>query len=159
MIESFTAIDFETATAKRWSVCQVGLIRVEKNKIVNKISMLIQPPDNAYTLINTSFHGITPAHTQKMPTFNKIWKDIRPFIVNQHVVAHNGFSMDFHCIDQSLDFYQLAKPNYNKYCTYKIFGKRLPELCKDHGIKLKHHDALSDATACAKLFMIHLKNQ
>jgi len=29
MMPTFTAIDFETAQPKRWSICQVGLVRVE----------------------------------------------------------------------------------------------------------------------------------
>lgn len=157
MIESFTAIDFETATPQRWSVCQVGLVRVEKNKIVEKMSMLVQPPNNHYEDINMSFHGITPSDTKKKPTFNKIWKDIKPFITNQNVVAHNGFSVDFHCIDKSLTYYKMPIPSYNKHCTYRLFGKKLSELCRDHKIKLNHHDALSDAMACAKLFLIHLE--
>ena len=32
---SFTAIDFETAQGKRWSICQVGLVRVE-NQIITE---------------------------------------------------------------------------------------------------------------------------
>lgn len=156
-MDSFTAIDFETATAKRWSVCQVGIIKVQKKKIVEKISLLIQPPDNEYSPINISFHGITPGKTKGKPTFDKIWKDIKPFILNQNVVAHNGFSVDFHCIDQTLSFYKMPIPHYNKYCTYKLFGKKLPDLCDEHDIYLQHHDALSDAEACARLFMIHLE--
>ncbi|MDQ3110984.1 MAG: exonuclease domain-containing protein [Bacteroidota bacterium] len=156
MIESFTAIDFETATEKRASVCQLGLVRVENRKIVERISMLVQPPQNLYNARNISIHRIKPADTRNSPSFNLVWKDIRHFISDQNVVAHNGFSVDFHCIDKSLDLYGIAKPEYNKHCTYKIFKKRLPDLCMEHGIRLKHHDALSDAEACAELFMIYL---
>jgi DNA polymerase-3 subunit epsilon len=159
LINSFTAIDFETATEKRASVCQVGLVRVENKKIVERISMLVQPPQNLYNPRNISIHRIRPEHTRNSPAFNMIWKDISGFISGQHVVAHNGFSVDFHCIDKSLDLYGITKPAYNKHCTYKIFGKRLPDLCLEHGIRLKHHDALSDAEACAELFMIYLNNK
>ena len=47
-MESFTAIDFETAQGYRWSICQVGLIRVENGIITNELNLLVQPPNNYY---------------------------------------------------------------------------------------------------------------
>ena len=35
-MEAFTAIDFETATGYRNSICQVGLVRVENEIITNQ---------------------------------------------------------------------------------------------------------------------------
>ncbi len=40
MNNSFTAIDFETAHGKRWSICQVGLVRVENSIITDQLSIL-----------------------------------------------------------------------------------------------------------------------
>jgi len=45
---SYTSIDFETAQGKRWSICQVGLVRVENQFITEQLSILVQPPDNYY---------------------------------------------------------------------------------------------------------------
>ena len=45
-MENFTAIDFETAQGYRWSICQVGLIRVENGIIINELNLLVQPPNN-----------------------------------------------------------------------------------------------------------------
>ncbi len=45
---SFTAIDFETAHTQKWSICQVGLVRVESGIVSEKISLLVQPPNNFY---------------------------------------------------------------------------------------------------------------
>ena len=45
---NFTAIDFETAHGKRWSICQVGIVQIEDGKIKGQLSVLIQPPDNFY---------------------------------------------------------------------------------------------------------------
>jgi DNA polymerase-3 subunit epsilon len=91
-------------------------------------------------------------------TFDKAWIKIKPFICNQNVVAHNGHSFDFNCLKQALEYYHLVKPEFNTYCTYQIFGAKLNLLCEQYNIKLEHHDALSDATACAELFLLHLKN-
>lgn len=155
---SFTAIDFETAHGKRWSICQVGLVRVENQIITEQLSILVQPPDNYYWNNFIDIHGICPEQTADAPTFDRIWPQIEPFIKNQNVVAHNGFSFDFHCLKQALEYYDIAPPKYKGHCTYRIFGDNLASLCKVYKIPLNHHDALSDAIACAELFKIHLKN-
>lgn len=40
---SFVAIDFETANPSRGSACAIGLVKVEKGKIVAKEVRLIDP--------------------------------------------------------------------------------------------------------------------
>ena len=152
MNNSFTAIDFETAQGKRWSICQIGLVRVENGVVAHTYSKLIKPPYNYYWKRFTDIHGITQKMTLNAPTFNQVWDEVSPFIINQNVVAHNGFGFDFLCLSQTLEFYDLEVPNYNPYCTYKIYRNGLAFLCRANGIKLNHHDALSDAMACAQLF-------
>jgi DNA polymerase-3 subunit epsilon len=156
-LTSFTAIDFETAQGKRWSICQVGLVRVEHGNITEKLSILVQPPENYYHYMNIKIHRITPSMTLTKPTFNKIWLSIKPYIQNQNLVAHN-MAFDNSCLQQTLSYYKLPIPSYNQYCTYKIFGQGLSYVCKAKGVILgNHHDALADALACAKLFLLYLK--
>jgi DNA polymerase-3 subunit epsilon len=80
---SFTAIDFETAHGKRYSICQVGLVRVENGMIKDQLSILVQPPKNFYWDRFIDIHGITPERTAKEPTFDKGWHYIEPFIANK----------------------------------------------------------------------------
>lgn len=155
-ITSFTAIDFETAQAKRNSICQIGLIRVENGTVTATKNILVQPPGNDYYFMNTEIHGITPHMTRTSPTFDRVWHLIEPFIRDQNVVAHNG-AFDFSCLRITLEHYRLATPEFNSHCTFKLYKKALKPLCLMYGIELKHHDALSDAMACARLFMRHLE--
>ena len=158
MHHSFTAIDVETSQGKRSSICQVGLVRIGNGVITGTLNKLVCAPDNYYFYRNTQIHGICAEHTRYAPTFAALWQQIKPFILNQTMVAHNG-AFDFSCLAQTLDYYRLQLPEYQKQCTYKIYKKDLPSLCREHRIKLNHHDALSDATACAELYSIHLKAQ
>jgi len=155
---SFTAIDFETAQGKRFSICQVGLVRVENGIITHTLNILVCPPDNQYFYRNTEIHGIKPEHTRHSPNFARVWNDIKPFIHNQTVVAHNG-AFDFSCLFQTLAHYQISQPEYNEQCTYKIYGESLPVLCHKHKIELNHHEALSDAMACARLYGMYLRGR
>ena len=157
MPDTFTAIDFETAQGKRWSICQVGLVRIEKGVVKEKVNKLVCPPDNYYFYRNTQIHGIRAEHTCNAPSFAALWHELKPFIHNQTVVAHNG-AFDFSCLSQALEFYKLTQPSYQQKCTYKIYGKDLAILCREHRIHLNHHDALSDAMACAELYMRYLRN-
>ena len=130
-MNSFTAIDFETAQAYRWSICQVGLVRVENGIITKELDILVQPPDNYYWSNFTSIHGITARDTMNAPTFNKVWEQIAPFIENQNVIAHNGFGFDFQVLSKTLEYYGMSAPNYNKFCTYKIYKSNLANLCQN----------------------------
>ncbi|MEN8119619.1 MAG: exonuclease domain-containing protein [Bacteroidota bacterium] len=155
MKNTFTAIDFETAQGYRWSICQVGLVRVENGIITNEINLLVQPPENYYWKKFTRIHGIRAKDTANEPPFHIIWPKIEPFIKNQSVVAHNGFAFDFPVLAKTLEYYGMKAPEYEKHCTYRLFGQNLAALCENYRIELNHHDALSDARACAELFMIH----
>lgn len=91
--------------------------------------------------------------TENEPTFDAIWHLVAPFIIDQNVVAHNGFGFDFPVLNKTLDYYNLPTPYYNKFCTYRIYKSNLANLCQEHNIPLNHHDALSDAIACAELYL------
>jgi DNA polymerase-3 subunit epsilon len=157
-MKTFTAIDFETAQGYRWSICQVGIVRVVEGIITEELNILVQPPDNYYWYNFTEIHGIASADTATAPTFDKVWPIIAPYIEDQLVIAHNGFGFDFPVLAKTLEYYGMSNPEYQKQCTYKIYKSNLANLRKEHKIKLNHHDALSDARACATLFIKHLNN-
>lgn len=157
-MNTFTAIDFETAQGYRWSICQVGLVRVENGIITHELDILVQPPNNFYWSRFTDIHGIAAKDTRQSPTFNQVWHLLEPFITNQNVIAHNGFGFDFPVLEKTLEYYGMTAPNYSKHCTYKIYKSNLANLCREYNISLNHHDALSDAKACAELFLNYLTN-
>jgi DNA polymerase III subunit epsilon len=153
---SFTAIDFETANSNANSICQIGLIRVEDARVVKEINLLVQPPRNYYWSNFIAIHGISPSMTAFSPSFAEVWHIIEPLISCQNIVAHN-ISFDNNCLKKTLSYYHLSQPDYKTYCTYRIYRKKLSTLCQEHKIPLQHHDALSDARACATLFLKHLE--
>jgi DNA polymerase-3 subunit epsilon len=152
---SFTAIDFETANPRHHSICQVGLVRVIKGQVVDQISVLVRPPQNEYNSFNTAVHGITPTMTSRALAFDKIWPALEHYVAGQHVVAHN-MAFDKSCLLKTLEHYRIQPPSFHAHCTYKLFGAKLSSLCVRYKIHLNHHDAQSDALACAMLFKRHL---
>lgn len=59
---------------------------------------------------------------------------------------------DFPVLKKTLEYYGLEEPDYTKEDTYVLYKKGLAKLCKEYLIELNHHDALSDAKACAELY-------
>lgn len=155
-MKNFTAIDFETASGYRNSICQVGLVQPEDGILTNTLNLLVQPPKNYYWSNFTDIHGITSAMTENEPTFDQIWHLLAPFISNRNVVAHNVFGFDFDVLYKTLFHYGLPIPEYNKLCTYKIYRSNLATLREEYNIPLNHHDALSDAKACTELYLKYL---
>lgn len=155
---NFVALDVETAQGPRWSICQIGLAIVDNGVINDSISYLVQPPENKYQKGNINIHGITPAKTKDKPLFPQIWEKILPIIENKLIVAHNT-SFDIDCLRKTLTYYNLDIPNFNTDCTFKRTGDRLDNLCESYNVELtNHHDAVSDAIACAKIY-VKLLNQ
>jgi len=162
-MKTFTAIDFETATSKRDSACAVGIVTVENGKIIDEFHTLIQPPGNEYNWHNINVHGITEADTFNAPFFIEIYPEIKKRLFGKTIVAHNE-SFDRSVLQKTMESYKL---NYSDLhidekwnCTLKIYRAkgynpaRLDACCRIKGIKLNHHEALSDAKACAMLYLL-----
>jgi len=158
---NFTAIDFETAI--RHHICAVGIVTVENGKIIDEYYTLIQPPNNEYNWHNIQVHGITERETNNAPTFDKIYPEIKKRLQGKTVVAHNE-SFDRSVLQKTmaengLDYSELNLSERWE-CTMRLCkandkypSGKLDECCAVDNIELKHHEALSDARACAKLYL------
>jgi DNA polymerase-3 subunit epsilon len=154
----FIALDFETANSERGSACEIGLVKVENFKIVEKISFLIKPKDNYFDFYNTEIHGIDEKTVENELEFNEIYKLLKSDFENYPLIAHYA-TFDMSVLRHTLDLYNIDYPKTIYSCTYQLakqafkgeFSYRLDALCKNYGIKLEHHRALSDANACAEI--------
>jgi DNA polymerase-3 subunit epsilon len=155
----FTALDFETGSGYRNSVCQAGLVKVVNGVIVETYSSLIKPPNNFIRGDFTGIHGITPEDTKYAPTFAESYPRWKHLVENQALVAHN-MKFDYSCFTTCLGEFCNLNLTFKTYCTMKIWSgafenTRLSTCCKENNIELTHHhNALADAEACAKLFIL-----
>ena len=74
---NFIAIDFETATYQRTSICETGICVVRNGEISETKSWLVRPPDNYYYYKNIMLHGIRPEDTEDAPDFANVWEESR----------------------------------------------------------------------------------
>jgi DNA polymerase-3 subunit epsilon len=161
MPNTFAAIDFETA--KSHHICSVGIVTFKEGVIIDEFHALIKPPNNDYNWHNIQVHGITEEHTRFAPNFKHVYPEIKKRISGIVTVAHNE-AFDRNVLLKTMKDYNISQSDLimnNRWeCTLKIYRKKgykpakLDACCKVHQITLKHHDALSDARACGKLFLI-----
>ena len=155
---NFVALDFETATSERSSVCSIGIAVVEDGVIVDKAYWLVKPRNNHFDPYNTYIHGISAKDVMNEPEFCDLWPQIKPYLENRIVLAHNA-SFDMSVLRYVLDESEIPYPTLSYSCSWMISKKHWPELSchklnfisEQLGIQFKHHNALEDATACAQI--------
>ena len=173
----FVAIDFETANYNHHSACSVGLAVVRTGLIESVHHFHIRPPSLNFEPRFTHIHGITPSMVENAPTFDKLWPQICEIIQPAPViaslfpdacesesdkflplVAHNA-TFDMSVLRDCLAYYNLPAPPIKYFCTCRLARHHLPHL-PNHKldtlsrflkIQLNHHDAASDAAACAQI--------
>jgi DNA polymerase-3 subunit epsilon len=160
---TFTAIDFETATGSPESACAVGIVTVEDGIITEEYYTLIQPPNNEYWYRNIMVHGIKPVETINEKTFDSHFPEIKKRLFGRKIVAHNE-AFDRRVLKSTMNYYGLYYDELEIAeiweCTCKIYRKKgykpanLKHCADLNNIQLVHHEALSDARACAKLYLL-----
>lgn len=153
---NFVTIDFETANYDKASICSAGIAVVEDGKLRETKYWLIRPSDLWFHPFNVSIHGITEKDVRDKPTFDRVWEEIKPYISDKVVLAHNA-SFDMGCLREVLNEYNIEYPTTDYACTRNIAKKAFPGLISyslsyiaDYlSIDFSHHHAEQDALACA----------
>ena len=154
--DDFVAIDFETMTQLPTSACALGMVKVIDGEIVQQYYSIINPVRDDYTdkEPNRTIHGISLVTAEKADSFDLLFAGILEFIGDYPIVCHNK-GMDINVLRHLMEYYGLSGLDLdNVCCTYQLTGMSLSECCKEYGIpESKHHNALWDAEACAKVFL------
>ncbi len=163
----FVAIDFETADKGADSACSVGLVRVEHGVVVKTVVQLIRPPrlegGDLFTPAPEEFqftyiHGIKPEQVLDQPTFGQAWPKLSVLLSGAQFLAAHNAPFDAGVLTACCAAAGLPKPAHRfvdtvrlARSTWQIYPTKLPNVCERLGIELNHHEALSDALACAKI--------
>ena len=153
---TFVAIDFETATHRRDSACAVGLAAGCNGRVVLARTYLIRPPTAKCTF--TDLHGLDWEDVRDAPTFGDLWPTLRAWIDDAEFLAAHNAAFDRSVLLACCAKYRLRAPRIPFLCTVQLaraqWGIRptkLPDVCRQLRILLRHHDAGSDAEACARI--------
>jgi DNA polymerase-3 subunit epsilon len=154
----FAAIDFETANHGRDSACAVGVVIVERGRIVRRLYERIRPPSRQFVF--THIHGLSWDDVKDAPGFDEVWAGIAPALAGVEFLAAHNAPFDKGVLGACCATYGLPVSAHPFICTVRlararwdIRPTRLPDVCRHLGIALRHHQADSDAEACARIVM------
>lgn len=152
----FVALDFETADYGRDSACALGLVRVEGDRVVAAETRLIRPPRNSFVF--TWLHGIAWEHVANQPTFAEVWADFQPLLEGASFLAAHNAGFDRGVLSACCEAAGLEAPALPYLCTVKVARRtwqlkpaNLAACAQFLGLSLNHHEAGSDAEACARI--------
>lgn len=159
MSEHFYAIDEETANADRGSICQIGLVEVRNGEFVSDWMTYVNPQDY-FDPWNVRIHGIDEETVSDAPVLADIADEFSKRVEGHFLVSHSPF--DRGAINQafrktrfSVDAVWLDSARMSRRAWHETDivskGVSLAVLYEKLGITLRHHDALEDAKACAKI--------
>ena len=159
-VSDFIAIDFETANELPLSICAAGITIVEKGKVIKSMHWYVRPKEMRFT--NTHINNITADMVKDCCQFNEFWEStLRDMITDKTVVAYNA-SFDIGCMENALQAYGLTPTRYAVVDALHTARSTWPSL-NNHKLKtvanhlclnLNHHNAASDAEACANILLI-----
>ena len=141
----------------------IGVSVIEDGVIVDEFYSLVNP-ETHFDRFNIDLTGITPEAAADAPTFPELWRELEPVMSSGLLIAHNApFDMSVlaKCL---LDYGLLWRPTAHYACTCQM-GRRLIPSAPNHrldtlasllDLPLQHHNALSDAKACAGLLQYYL---
>lgn len=160
MSDTWVALDFETATRQRSSACSLGIAVIEDGIITDSAYWLIQPPGNIYEPMNVHVHGIDEDQTAQSPSFGELFPSLWPYLHGRKIIAHWA-DFDVSVMRAAIGHYALPTPAATYICSCRMArlafpgldDHRLPTVCSHCGIPLQHHDAASDARACAEVVL------
>ena len=152
----FAAIDFETANNARDSACAVGVVIVERGRIVDRLYALIRPPSREFLF--THIHGLSWHDVKAAQRFDTVWAEMARALAGVEFLAAHNAPFDKGVLGACCESYDLAVPVQPFVCTVRlaraqwdIRPTKLPDVCGYLGIDLRHHQADSDAEACAQI--------
>jgi DNA polymerase-3 subunit epsilon len=155
---NFLSIDFETANTSSDSACSIGVVRVENQKVVHQAVHLIRPPSQNFMF--THIHGLTWQDVASAPSFREVWSEISGLFEGIDFVSAHNASFDSRVLKACMARYGIAFPKVPFVCTVELARQkwnlrptRLPDVCRFLNLELNHHEALSDALACANIVL------
>ena len=161
-VRSFAAIDFETANYSRDSACAIGVTVVRQGHIADLERRLIRPPTRNFFF--THIHGLSWEDVKNEPSFAEVWRNLYPAFADVDFLAAHNASFDRGVLYACCANHRLRQPAKPFVCTvqvarsvFDIYPTTLSDVCQRSRIPLVHHEAGSDAEACARITIAVMK--
>jgi len=161
LLNEYIVLDLETTGLSKYKhkITEIAAIKFKNNEIIEKFHSLVNPETEIPNFI-TKLTGINSDMVKNAPTINEIIPNLKDFLSNHTIIAHNS-TFDYGFLNQNhLNKYN--KPLSNQHlCTRKLAHRLLPELyskklsviCDHFEITNKQaHRAMTDVEVTAEIF-------
>ena len=151
-------LDFETANPNSGSICAVGAALLEDGKLTKTCEWLVRPHASVDWML-PKFTEIEYLELRESPEFPEIWDSLKGVLLSgECVIAHNA-RFDLRHLKRALQLYSLPAITFSYACSLEISRTCIPGLssysldkvAEHFNFSFKHHDALDDAIACARI--------
>lgn len=156
MANDFIALDLETATYDRASICQIGMVKVMDGAIVDEFVSLVHTPE--VDPFFTDIHGIDEKALANAPPLEQVLRKAVRFIGSVDTLAtHTVF--DQGCLKAARVHFPgvtwLDTAKVSRRCWLGEKGHGLQAVCQRLGFYDEdgHHNALADARMAAKVLL------
>lgn len=159
-MQRFFSLDVETANPALHSICQIGIVGFEGNKVFKSWGTLVNPEDY-FSRANSAIHGITEEQVIDSPKFPIVASNLCSLLEGMCVVSHTTF--DRSAMRLAFERHGLSMPSIQWLDSSRVVRRAWPEfqskgyglknVCEHLGINFKHHDALEDAKAAGLVLL------
>ncbi len=156
----YIAIDFETASSSPDSACAIGMVKMDEEGLpLDRYYSLIQPKSPEFDPRCFAVHHLDPVSILASPTMADIYPEVKAFIGELPLVAHNA-RFDVSVLRSTLLSWALEPIHNEYYCTLSLARRlwkgrpsyKLTSLASSFGWEYEAHNALSDSEICGRLF-------
>ena len=159
LVRRYFVFDVETPNGSNDRISSIGFALIEDGQVTETGEYWVNP-ETRFDDRNIELTGITPNAVKDAPTFPQVWKALAPWVEGSILVAHNA-RFDLSVLKKTASAYDMSLSSAEYLCTMelaKMFLPSLPhyglkDLCVYYKIDLDHHQAGSDALACAKVLL------
>lgn len=169
MTKNYIVLDFETAhsfsemkkNTHIASAVAVGAVEVLDDGLGCSYKELIKPDPFTMDERAQGIHGISLEEVVDKPTFDKVWYGWLKKLVAKAdgIIAHNA-DFDLKVLERALRHYGIPMIDKPVIDTLTLCRKAFPgeshnlaAMAEKFNIPLDHHDPLSDALACGRLYL------
>lgn len=149
--------DVETAAADCGSICSIGWMLYNNDKLVNKGYSLINP-HCTFSKTNVKIHGITENDVSDAPSFIDYWDTTLSTFASSAVFAAHNARFDVSCVIKAITDAGRDIPGFYYLDTLPLFrhylesdSYKLSELANQLGFDYHAHNALEDVEALTRL--------
>ena len=154
-------LDFETANGCAGSICAVGCGILQDGEEAETFERLVRPHPRMDWIASYCYrvHGIGACDLEEADEFPAVWPELRDMLLSADCVVIHNAPFDLGHLRAVLALYGLPPVRFPYVCSLAASRRVLPELASHSldrvaayfDIRFRHHDALEDALACAKI--------